>query len=119
MDGFALGIEDAFFEGDVDLSFHRHAFIASQIIRQAEAGAAPVLLIGGIQQGHSLRCGRVGNSIKRGQLFIEFSEGLLQHLAEARTLGGIQLSGDALTGEEQALVLAVPFLLALGETRMG
>ncbi|MGA9472579.1 MAG: hypothetical protein WBV36_08945 [Terriglobales bacterium] len=52
-------------------------------------------------------------------MFIEFSEGLLQHLAEARTLGGIQLSGDALTGEEQALVLAVPFLLALGETRMG
>ena len=75
--------------------------------------------MGGIRTGHSLRCGWVGNIIKRGQLFIKFCQGLLQHLAVAWALGGLQLTGQTLAGEDEVFALAISFLVGSGKIRAG
>lgn len=80
---------------------------AIEIIRQAAAGGAAVLLMGGIRTDHSLRCGRVSNAVKRTELFIEFGKGLLQHLAAAGMGRTLQLLEKTLAGEEKTLALPI------------
>ena len=85
------------------------------IIRQAGGGASPDLLIGGIRRGPSLSCGGVRNVFKRRELLVKFGERLLEHLA---MFGGgrlLDLMGEILAGEQEALSLSIAFLLNRGE----
>jgi len=55
------------------------------------------------------------NLFERFELPIEFGQGLLQHLAMTGIAGGLQLPGQAFTGEKQAVAFAVALLLVSGE----
>jgi hypothetical protein len=52
------------------------------------------------------------------ELSIEFGYGLLQHQAMTRVAGGLELPGQAFTGEKQAMAFAVAFLLGSGKRRV-
>lgn len=75
------------------------------------------MLMEGIRMGHSLRCGGMGKIIKRGELLIEFGEGLLQHPAMLGAGGGLELIGETLAGEEEAFAPTILFLLGGGQMR--
>lgn len=69
------------------------------IIRQVGGNAAVVLLIAGIETDYSLIARTRRKFIKRGELFLNFRDRLLQHLAVPEMSGGLQLMQKAFAGK--------------------
>ena len=49
--------------------------------------------------------------VERGQLGLQFGEGLFQHLAVTGVAGGLELLPQSLPGEQQSLAPAIPLLV--------
>src|ERR1700751_5566212 len=107
MDSFALRIENAFFQGDVNAGFHRQAKLYVRVLGKASA----VLLMEGIKVSLSRVDPTSSSLLKRRELTIELRDGFFDHLSMRRVMSLFELTDQSLAREQKPLAFSVALLL--------